>query len=917
MAYVGPYRSGSIVALLNEVTGGNALFFEGLGLDAEALAAKALFGAVGLPRFHVEDAHYVLSFGASFLGASSCGPELQTGFARAKDANSGGFVARFVAVTPLKDQTSANADDWHACVPGTEAMVALAIARLVADAKGYNGPATAMLAAADVAAAATASGVPQAAIEAIAKDFAANRAVALPGGVNGASAAATRLAGAVYLLNVVSGHDTMRAGGYQAPIASLGDLQALVADMEADRVGVLIVDDVDLVHALPGEAFSAALAKVGTVVSVAGAPSETSKLCKLHAPTHSVFEDWGDEEPWAGTTLLRQPGMNPLGDTRSLGDLLIALWRAFDAGSAPKGTWRDWLWSRWAAVGMAPAAAPVPAEGAAPAPAAPAPAAPAAPVAFDPTQPQFRAWLDQQLKRGLIESGAAPAPLAIVGSMDLASTPEHAGDGAYHLVVFAHPFYLDGRYANEPWAQETPDPMTGIVWDTWALVHPETAEKLGVEDNSALEISGPAGKIVVGVEVHPCIAKDTIGVPMGGGHTAAGGRYAADVGANVVKVLPDRKDPSGALVLQGAKVGATVTAADVNLVSTFGNDTDSDRNFAVVCEADEWSKVGDAKSDHPGHLNGIHHLEMDRRLLANEAAWRQANPDAEWEKRQYTDFYPVPDHPTYRFAMTIDTNACTGCSACMVACQAENNLPVVGKWKMEKNRQMHWIRINRYFGGHSDDGSPSVHFVPMLCQQCGHAPCESVCPVLATYHTIDGLNAMVYNRCVGTRYCANACPYSVRRFNYHSYVWPEPFNLQLNPDVVARTMGVMEKCTFCVQRIRRTKAAYRAEGFTHTVPDEALEQLTACAEACPSQAITFGNLIDPESTPHVSRSSGRTYFALSEINTFPAINYLSRASFHVHRPHHGAGGGEHAEAAGGHHEGEGNPTEPAHDAGHN
>jgi molybdopterin-containing oxidoreductase family iron-sulfur binding subunit len=219
------------------------------------------------------------------------------------------------------------------------------------------------------------------------------------------------------------------------------------------------------------------------------------------------------------------------------------------------------------------------------------------------------------------------------------------------------------------------------------------------------------------------------------------------------------------------------------------------------------------------------------------------------------------------------------------------------------------MRINRYFDAHSGDGSPSVHFVPMMCQQCAHAPCESVCPVLATYHTIDGLNAMVYNRCVGTRYCANACPYSIRRFNYHTYAWPEPFNLQLNPDVSSRTMGVMEKCTFCVQRIRRVKAAYRAEGFTHTVPDEALRQLTACAEACPSQAITFGNLVDPQSTPHRTRKTGRTYTQLTEINTFPAVNYLARASFHVNRPGHGGG---HASA--GH--GEGNHEAAPHGAGH-
>ena len=251
-----------------------------------------------------------------------------------------------------------------------------------------------------------------------------------------------------------------------------------------------------------------------------------------------------------------------------------------------------------------------------------------------------------------------------------------------------------------------------------------------------------------------------------------------------------------------------------------------------------------------------------------------------------------------------------------MACYAENNLPVVGKTKTGEGREMGWVRVNRYVKG--DD----IFFVPMMCQQCGHAPCESVCPVLATYHTIDGLNAMVYNRCAGTRYCSNACPYSVRKFNYHSYVWPEPFNLQLNPDVVTRTMGVMEKCTFCVQRIRRIKSSYKDHhGLTSVVPAEALTQLTACADACPSQAITFGNAEDPESPVTLSRKSGRNYIPLAELNTFPAINYLGKASFHhTLDAHHGGGhgddhGGDHGDAHGDDHAPADDHNEaPAHDA---
>ena len=209
----------------------------------------------------------------------------------------------------------------------------------------------------------------------------------------------------------------------------------------------------------------------------------------------------------------------------------------------------------------------------------------------------------------------------------------------------------------------------------------------------------------------------------------------------------------------------------------------------------------------------------------------------------------------------------------------------------------------------------------MMCQQCGHAPCESVCPVLATYHDLDGLNAMVYNRCVGTRYCSNACPFSARKFNYHTYVWPEPFNLQLNPDVNTRTMGVMEKCTFCVQRIRKAKHAYKDAAITTDykaiVPDEALKQLPACAEACPTQALTFGNLNDEKGGPAMLRKSPRTYMPLEDLNVFSAVNYLAKVSFHIPEvdTHHGGGHGDASHGkADGHDDGHGKAD--GHDDGH-
>jgi len=433
---------------------------------------------------------------------------------------------------------------------------------------------------------------------------------------------------------------------------------------------------------------------------------------------------------------------------------------------------------------------------------------------------------------------------------------------------------MDGRFGNEPWAQETGDPMTGQTWDSWVEIAPVTAERLGVVDGDAVEVRTPHGTLSLGVEVYPGIRPDTVAIAFGQGHTAQG-RYAA-FGANVVDLLAVASAGASAFAWQQVRA-ALRKAGRASLASTVGRTRLDGRPLAPLVSATALAVQGDAPSDHPGALTGIHHLERDERLT--EAGIH--------------DFYKAPDHPVHRWALTVDANACNGCGICVIACYAENNIPVVGKTLVRRGKEMNWLRINRYW--HDASGQPAAQFLPVMCQQCTRAPCESVCPVLATYHNHEGLNAMIYNRCVGTRYCANNCPYQVRRFNFHSYAWPEPFNLQLNPDVAVRTMGIMEKCTFCVQRIREVKDAFRDRGTDEKVPDEYLRQLPACAEACPSQALTFGNLLDEQSVPAMSRRSGRSTLMLEEMRTEPGVNYLARASFHLDAPH----GVEHLGAASG------------------
>ena len=860
VAYLGPYRTGAIARLIGDYTDGNAVFWEPQGYDAEASAAEALFGSRALPAYDLSKATYVLSFGAPFLSGWGAG-NTPAEFATAKNPNVDHTVARFALVAPHRDQTGVNSDDWFGCKPGGQAAVARAVAHLVA--KGH--PALRLVGDMTAEKAEKASGLKVEDIKSIAANFKAGKAVALPGGMAGD----TDLAAAVYLLNIVggAGGTLFHNGGYRGVVSSYADVAALIAEMASGAVGVLLLDDVNPVFGLPADSgVAAAIGKVGTVVGLSSHPDESNALAGMVLPVSDVFEDWGDEEPTAGTHLLRQPAMSPLYDTRSLGDILLATARS--AGltvaqppapeseeEAPAPTPIGFLPATWAAYLRASWARHVP--------------------GFDGSD---SAWERAVVDGFHVAKRSRVSPFVSASAYSFSdSAPAGAGEFALHL--YLHPFRQDGRYANQPWAQESPDPTTGNVWDSWVEIHPATAAKLGVDYNSKVTIKTDAGSVEIGVQPYKGVREDVVAIALGNGHTAAG-RYANNVGVNPVSLMKALTDGGGAI--RWGAANATVTKGDglAGLVTTFSHfgDTDDARNFGVAVNAEALAEKGDAPVEHPGELTGIHHLEMDSRL----------------QERGITDFYTLPDHPTYRFGLSVDTNACTGCGACSVACYAENNLPLVGKAKVAEGREMGWIRVNRYW--ESVEGHDDVRFVPMMCQQCGHAGCENVCPVLATYHTIDGLNAMIYNRCVGTRYCSNACPFSVRKFNYHSYDWPEPFNLMLNPDVLVRTMGVMEKCTFCVQRIRQVKSAYKDGGnFRATVPDAALAQLPACAEACPSQALTFGNLNDPKSAPSTGRTSARHYEPLADLNVFSAITYLAKANFHKPLPSHGGGhGGDHA-----------------------
>lgn len=403
-----------------------------------------------------------------------------------------------------------------------------------------------------------------------------------------------------------------------------------------------------------------------------------------------------------------------------------------------------------------------------------------------------------------------------------------SGPDGLMLQVYLSSRYYDGRGANKPWLHEIPDPMTQVVWDSWIEVHPDTAKKLGIRENDLVKVVSSHGSLEVPALMSAGIHPEAVAIPMGLGHTALG-EIAKDKGINPIILLAGDSNPL-------IQVTISPTAKKHDLISPQGGSFQEGRGIA----------------------QSVGYFELQKVLAPEKSEEPKAPP-----------MYPPHEHPNHRWGMAVDLDRCTGCGACVAACYAENNVALVGREQIAKHRQMAWIWIERFF-----DTGDAVRFVLMLCQQCDNAPCEPVCPVFAAYHTPEGLNAQVYNRCVGTRYCANNCPYKVRRFNWFEPKWPQPLNWQLNPDVIPREKGVMEKCTFCVQRIAEGKDKAKDEG--RKVRDGDI--VPACAQTCPTNAIVFGDLKDPNSLVSRLKKDRRAYRVLENLNTEPAITYLKKVT---------------------------------------
>ena len=415
------------------------------------------------------------------------------------------------------------------------------------------------------------------------------------------------------------------------------------------------------------------------------------------------------------------------------------------------------------------------------------------------------------------------------------SAPPRPGGGS-SLVAYPSLHFFDGRGANRPWLQEIPDPLLKTTWGTGVEMTPATAEDLGAEEGQLVAVASEHGQVDASVIVNPHLADGVVAIAIGQGHTDFG-RYATGRGVSPMALLdPAPEAPSGGVRWVGAGVDVTPRELSRTIPRL-------QRNF-----------------DQEG-----------RGLAQSVSLAALAAGDVHPEEHHFS-LYPEHEHPVHSWGMAIDLDACNGCNACVAACYAENNVPVMGADRMRRGRTMSWLRIERFDEPRAGGDGADVRFLPMLCQHCDHAPCESVCPVYATYHTDEGLNAQIYNRCVGTRYCSNNCPYKVRRFNWFMPEFEAPLQLQLNPDVTARSDGVMEKCSFCIQRIQDGKE--RARDEDRPVRDGDVSP--ACAQSCPAQAIVFGDMNDPASRVAQLSADARAYHALSVFNTRPAVTYLKK-----------------------------------------
>ncbi len=831
----GPTERATIEAFLARFPDGRLIIYDPISLSAIADAHEETHGVRVIPRYHVDRAEVIVSFAADFLGNWLSPVEHTRAYRAGRRLDAAD--APFSHHTQLESRltlTGSNADQRVVVPPRSAAAILAHLAERVARGLGATPPWTAAL---------PELPVDSAVVEQIARRLLGahpGRSLMLCGDND---LAAQRLTNFVNeLLGSYAENGTVNLS--QPTQQRIGDDRALLElreELRNGNVDALFVRNVNPVYDLPfGAELKMALGEVDLVVSFAEREDETARLAHFVCPEPHFLESWGDSEPAAGIVALRQPVLRVLGKTRPLLESL-AVWsgQPATARDVVRQVWRRRVFPRAHNAGG------------------------------------FEKFWHQTLHDGQAEvTPAAGEPevtaagALMADAVTLPEAPAKVADGELVVELYASAAAYDGRHAHNPWLLELPDPIAKTTWDNFATLAEATARGLGVENGDELEITRDGDEpLRLPVLVQPGQHPATLSIALGWGRQ--GTERFAQVGPQWLEGKPTVEE--GRLV--GTNAAPLVAVAAEHLAYS-GNTvqvrpTGVRREFA--CTQMHHSLFVPERLARAGH---------ERRPIVQEttlASLRRSGHGGHGEGHgEHPSLYKEHEMEPHHWGLVVDLTACTGCSACVISCQAENNIPVVGRDEVSRSREMHWMRIDRYYSGDGHGGGAKdldVVYMPMMCQHCDNAPCENVCPVQATAQSAEGLNQQVYNRCVGTRYCANNCPYKVRRFNWFDYPREDRLqNMALNPDVTVRSRGVMEKCSMCVQRIQEAKAVAKQAGVA--MADGQIEP--ACAQSCPAGAIVFGDINDPESRLSRLKRDSRHYTVLAELGVKPVVGYLSK-----------------------------------------
>lgn len=832
------------------------IVFDPVSYSAMLQANDASYGKRALPSYHFDKAQTIFSIDADFLGTWLSPVEFAKQYSLGRRVSAKNpFMSRHYQVECHQTITGAKADERAVAKPSEMGAVAVALYNVIAN--GTN-PSfanqklnnTIIKAAADLR---KGNGMVVCGVNDVNVQTVVN-AINDKIGANG-----TTINWAV-------------SSNYKQGVDA--DMVTLVNEMEAGQVGALMIHGVNPAYEyFQGKKFTDALKKVKLTVSFADRMDETAQLCHYVIPDHHYLESWGDAEPKTGYFSLMQPGIAPIFKTRAFQDSLL-IWSG--ATERYEQYWNNYWLGKLG------------------------------------SQTRF----DQALQDGVIEPEGemAMGGAGFAGNVESAIASIQSKKAAPGKEIFVYESVAIGRggsWSNNPWLQEMPDPITKATWDNYVIVSPKMAAELGERLDTinqvnhkkrVLKLTVNGNSVELPMVVVPGIHNDVVAVAVGYGRNEKVGRAAANTGKNVYPFITW----NGQTFDRHAPVTIDKTSEVYSVAITQTHHSYEGRPIIHEFTLDDFAKnpnhLQEERKQELGAYSSLPWLEdekhgsaaagLDPNAHAIEGSPEKTNLDEGF--REHGTLYPTYVSPGIHWGMSIDLNTCIGCGACAVACQAENNVSVVGKTHVLQSQEMHWLRIDRYFSGQPEDPNTiQTVFQPMLCQHCDNAPCENVCPVSATNHSSEGLNQMAYNRCIGTKYCANNCPYKVRRFNWMDWNGADCFDdnlyedgrrddinddltrMVLNPDVTVRSRGVMEKCTFCVQRLQDAKLHAKKEG--RPVLDG--EAKTACQQACPTDAILFGNVNDKDSAIARLRREDqkeRTYYVLEHLHTLPNINYLAQ-----------------------------------------